>query len=62
MRWPVLVGLAGVAASIVVFWFAPLLGAILLIGTIGGLLIGVAPVAVETIARLLSGAPLRRRR
>jgi hypothetical protein len=62
IRWPVLVALVGVAVSIVVFWFAPLLGAILLIGTVGGLLVAVIPTGTERIASWLSGAGFRRKR
>ncbi len=62
MRWPLLVGLAGVIASVVAFWFAPLLGAILMIGTVSGVLVSVGPAAIDVIARMLSGAPPRRRR
>jgi hypothetical protein len=51
----------GRLASAVVFWFAPLLGAIMMIGTMGGLLVGVGPSVVEMIARLLSGLPPRGR-
>jgi hypothetical protein len=40
--------------SLVVFWFAPLLGAIIFIGSAGGLLVAVVPASAERIARWLS--------
>jgi hypothetical protein len=40
--------------SLVVFWFAPLLGAIIFIGAAGGLLVAVGPSSAERIARWLS--------
>jgi hypothetical protein len=40
--------------SLVVFWFAPLLGSILIIGSVGALLVTVGPASIERIARWLS--------
>ena len=50
----VLVLSVAVVASIVVFWFAPMLGALMLIGTVGGLLVVVTPLAVDRVATWLS--------
>jgi hypothetical protein len=61
MRWPLLVVIAAVVASAVVFWFAPLLGAIMMIGAVGSIGVIVFPAVVDRIAGWLSGAPLRRR-
>jgi hypothetical protein len=41
-------------ASLVVLWFAPLLGAIMVIGSVGGLLVAVGPASIERVARWLS--------
>lgn len=41
-------------ASLVVLWFAPLLGAIMIIGSAGGLLVAVGPASIERVARWLS--------
>jgi hypothetical protein len=40
--------------SLVLMWFAPLLGAIVAIGSVGGLLVSVGPASIERIARWLS--------
>jgi hypothetical protein len=40
--------------SLIVLWFAPLLGAILVIGSAFGLLVAVGPASMERIARWLS--------
>jgi hypothetical protein len=61
IRWPLLVAGAGVVVGIVVFWFAPLLGAIIVIGAVGGLLVALVPSVTERIASWLSGAGFRRR-
>jgi hypothetical protein len=61
MRWALLIALVGVVVGVALFWFAPLLGAIVIIGTVGGLLVGVGPAAIEAIARMLSGFPPRSR-
>jgi hypothetical protein len=60
MRWSLLVVLVAVVASGVVFWFAPLLGAIMMIGSVGALGIVVFPAVVDRIAGWLSGASYRR--
>jgi hypothetical protein len=40
-------------ASLVVLWFAPLLGAIMVIGTVGALLVVVGPAAIDLVVRWL---------
>ena len=62
MRVALLLVLAGIVTGVVLFWFAPLLGAIVIIGTMGGLLVGIGPAAIEAIARMLSGYSPRSRR
>jgi hypothetical protein len=62
MRWPLLMALVGLVTGVVLFWFAPLLGAVVIIGTMGGILVGVGPAAIEAVARMLSGASPRSRR
>jgi hypothetical protein len=61
MRVTLIIWFVAAVISAVVFWFAPLLGAIMMIGVFGGLFFSVLPAAVKRIAELLSGAPLRRR-
>ena len=41
-------------AGVVLLWFAPLLGAIFIIGSMYGLLVGVVPASTERVARWLS--------
>jgi hypothetical protein len=41
-------------AGVVLLWIAPLLGAILIIGSMFGLLVGVGPASIERVARWLS--------
>jgi hypothetical protein len=62
MRWTLAIMVVGVATGVVLFWFAPLLGALVIIGTMGGVLVGIGPAAFESIARMLSGYSPRRRR
>ena len=61
MRWALLIMAVGVATGVVLFWFAPLIGALVIIGTMGGILVGVGPAVFESIARMLSGYSPRRR-
>ena len=62
MRVALIIWFVAAVISAIVFWFAPLLGAIMMIGVFGGLFFSVLPAALQRIAELLSGAPLRRRR
>ena len=57
MLWALAIGVAGIVAGVVLFWFAPLLGAIVIIGTTLGVGVGVAPALLEGVARMLSGVP-----
>jgi hypothetical protein len=43
-----------VVASVTVFWFAPFLGALMMIGTVGSLLVVVTPVVVGRVVSWLS--------
>jgi hypothetical protein len=61
MRWPLLIMLAGVVTGAVLFWFAPLLGAIVIVATMMAVLVVVGPAVFEAIARMLSGVPPWRR-
>jgi hypothetical protein len=46
---------AAVVASVLVFWlFSPLLGAIIMIGAVGGLMWTMLPASISLIARWLS--------
>ena len=61
MRWSLVIAVVGIVTGVVLFWFAPLLGAIVIIGTTLGLGVGVGPALFETMARMLSGVPPRSR-
>ena len=45
---------AAFVAGVVLLWFAPLGGAILIVGSTYGLLVGVGPASIEQVARWLS--------
>jgi hypothetical protein len=47
-------------ASLIVFWFFPLLGTIMIIGSAGGLMWAVAPASIERVARWLSMVATKR--
>jgi hypothetical protein len=61
VRAALIIWFVAAVISAVVFWFAPLLGAIMMIGVFGGLFFSVLPALFQRIAELLSGAPFRRR-
>jgi hypothetical protein len=61
MRVALIIWFVAAVVSAVVFWFAPLLGAIMMIGVFGGLFFAVLPAVFQRVAELLSGAPFRRR-
>jgi hypothetical protein len=60
--WTVGFPLAVAVVGVVVLWFSPLLGAIILVGAVMALGWLSFPAAVERVAGWLSGAPVRRRR
>jgi hypothetical protein len=62
MVWVLAILIVGMTAGVVLLWFAPLIGAIVIIGVTLGVGVGVGPALFEGIARMLSGVPPWRRR
>ena len=57
MRWALGILVVGMAVGVALFWVAPLLGALVILGVVGGVGLGVGPALFEAIGRMLSGYP-----